>query len=121
MSEINQFKQKIFQKHLAFLFSICFTKNKKERNILINKMNTIQMNAVKNLVRAFLNSYHIESKNPKLMKKLKKETENISLLAEPVSNKNLTKKKKTLVQKGGFLLPLFASIIAPQIAKVFGK
>lgn len=106
----------LFEKHLLFLLSLTHIKDKKQRKALVQKMNKIQMSAVRNLIKKFLKSY--VTVDDKTVKKMKSHKDKISILAEPVSDKNLQKKKNTLNQEGGFiaLLPLLASLVNPKLS-----
>lgn len=117
MKELNKFQKHVFEKHLSFLLSLRNVKNKKQRAALIKNMSKAQLNAVRNFVHEFLKSYVVKDK--KLNKKFEKNKNLIYTLSQPVSAKNI-EKKKTVIQSGGFLplLPLLASVV-PGLGKIF--
>lgn len=106
------------RKHIPFLAMISNKNaNKVQRENLINNMNKGQMNAVRTMMKNFLNSkYPI---NDTILKKLAKDKDFIYHLA---SSGQFENKKKILNQKGGLLgalVPLASSLIAPVLGQIF--
>ena len=114
----------LFQKHLIFLLSLSKTENKKEREHLIVSATHAQLNALRKLLNIyFRKSCSSEEMTPQQRQQMLASHQTLATLALPTNATNtLERKKRILIQKGGFfssLIPLIAGVVAPALASIF--